>query len=98
MNSTEGIDMLFVCLMMALTDSQQAHHDNVERAMYQRIEMDEAMISDIWHPSPRLISDYSKAQNCYVKYHLYRIPNCDGELAQVDQDLRDAEITRSEGR
>lgn len=98
MHSKEGIDMLFVCLMMALTDSQQARHENIERALYQRIQMDRATISDIWHPRPRLLSDYSKAQNCYVKYHLYRVPNCDGELAEVDQDLRDGKVTRSEGR
>lgn len=45
--------MLLLLCAMALTDSQQAHHDTIERAIYERIEADRAAISDIWQPSRR---------------------------------------------
>jgi hypothetical protein len=40
--------MLVLLFAMALTDVQQAHHDEIEQAIYKRIEADRAAISDIW--------------------------------------------------
>jgi hypothetical protein len=89
---------MLLLIAMALTDSQQAQHDNVERAIYQRIQADRATISDTWRPGRRLLIDYSKAQSCYVKFHLYRAPNCDAVLAQVEIDLGNVETAQAEGR
>jgi hypothetical protein len=87
--------MLLLLFAMALTDSQQAQHDKIERAIYERIEADRAAISDIWQPSRRLLADYTKAQTCYVKFHLYRAPNCDMDLAQVERDLGKVEMAQA---
>lgn len=85
----------FLLCAMALTDSQQAHHDTIERAIYERIEADRAAISDIWQPSRRLLADYTKAQTCYVKFHLYRAPKCDTDLAQVERELGKVEMAQA---
>jgi len=69
----EDIAMLLLSFAIALTDARQANHDATERAMYQRIQADKATISDLWRPSPRLLSDFNKAHGCYVQFHLYRI-------------------------
>ena len=90
--------MLLLIFAMALTDAQQAQHDNTEWAIYQRIKADEAAISEIWHPHAKLLSDQRKAQSCYVKFHLYSAANCDAELAQVDRDLGNVEIAGADGR
>jgi hypothetical protein len=64
-----------IAMLLALTDAQQAHHDATERAMYRRIHADKATISDLWRPSPRLLSDSNKAHGCDVQFHLYNISN-----------------------
>jgi hypothetical protein len=90
--------MLLLFIAMALTDGQQAQHDRIELAIYQRIQAEMAIISDIWRPSTRLLSDYHKARKCYVKVHLYRASNCDAELVQVERDLGSVEVARADSR
>jgi hypothetical protein len=29
---------------------------------------------------------------CYTKFHLYKAPNCDAELSQMDRDLGEVEV------
>jgi hypothetical protein len=94
----EDMDMLLLLFVIALTDAQQARHDATERVMYQRIQADKATISDLWRPSPRLLSDYNKAHACYVQFHLYRVTECDALLDRVDRDLGSVEIAGAEGR
>jgi hypothetical protein len=42
--------MLLLMIAMALTDAQQAQHDNTEWAVYQRLKADDDAIAKIWHP------------------------------------------------
>jgi hypothetical protein len=90
--------MLVLFFALAITESQQAQHDRTEQAMYQRIRADQERISDVWRPNARLLSDYKKVQACYTKFHLYKVPNCDAELKQVDNDLSNVEVVRPEHR
>lgn len=87
--------MLFLFLAIAFTDTQQAQHDRAERAMYQRIQADQETISDIWQPNARVMADYKKARACYTNFHLYRVLNCDAQLAQVDRDLGNIEMAKA---
>jgi hypothetical protein len=87
--------MLLLFFAIALTDAQQAQHDRTEWAMAQRIQADQATMSDIWRPDARLVSDYRQARNCYTKFHLYKVPNCNAELAKVDSDLGNVEVARA---
>jgi hypothetical protein len=87
--------MLLLFLAMSLTNSQQAQHDRTELAMYQRLQADQALIADIWHPSARLVADLRKARACYTKFHLYKGPNCETELSQMDRDLGEIELAQS---
>jgi len=89
--------MFFLYFAIALTNSQQMHHDDTERAIYQRIETSKETISYIWRPNTKLLSDYGRARSCYIKFHLYKVINCDAELAQVEADLGNMALTRSDG-
>jgi hypothetical protein len=84
--------MLLLFFAISLTNGQQALHDRTELAMYQRIQADQETISDIWRPDARLVSDYKKAQSCYTKFHLYKVPDCDAQLRQVESDLGNVEV------
>jgi len=86
--------MLLLFLAMSLTNTQQAQHDRTELAMYQRLQDDQARIADIWRPSAKLVSDLSKARVCYTKFHLYKAPNCETQLSQVDRDLGKVELAQ----
>jgi hypothetical protein len=90
--------MLLLFLSMALANAQQAQHDQTEWAMYRRLQADKETISEMWRPDGRLPADYRKAHKCYVQFHLYRVANCDAELAKVDLDLGDLELARTESR
>jgi hypothetical protein len=90
--------MLILFIAMAVTDTQQAQHDRIELAIYTRIQAEQATIAEIWRPNARLLSDYHKARNCYVKFHLYRASTCDAELGQVDRDLGSIEMARANSR
>jgi hypothetical protein len=79
--------MLFLLIAMFLTDSQQAAHDAVELAMYNKLQADQSAIADIWRPTHKLLSDYRAARRCYVQFHLYKAEGCGAELAVVDRDL-----------
>jgi hypothetical protein len=85
----EGLEMLFLLLAMALTDAQQAQHDAVELATYNRLQADRHAIADLWpaRPSAKLLSDYRGALRCYVRFHLYKADGCAAQLTQVDRDL-----------
>jgi hypothetical protein len=86
--------MLLLFLAVSLTNSQQAKHDQTELAMYQRLQADQALIADIWHPSAKLVVDLRKARACYTKFHLYKGSNCDTELSQMDRDLGEVELAQ----
>jgi hypothetical protein len=88
--------MLLLFLAISLTDSQQAQHDRVEFAMYQRLQADQAVIEGIWHPRARLVTDLRKARECYTKFHLYKAPGCDTELSQMEQDLGEVHLAQSQ--
>jgi hypothetical protein len=90
--------MLLLFLSMALTSAQQAQHDQTEWAMYQRMQADQAVITDLWRPNARLLADYHKAQKCYVQFHLYRVMDCQAALAKVDQDLGEVETAQAAER
>jgi hypothetical protein len=87
--------MLLLFIAMSLTNAQQAQHDRTELAMYQRLQADQALIAEIWHPSARLLADLRKARGCYTRFHLYKAPNCETELAQMDRDLGEVELAQS---
>ena len=87
--------MLLLFFAISLTNAQQAQHDRTELAMYQRIQVAGALIADIWHPNARLVADMHRARACYTKYHLYKVPNCDTELSQMDRDLGEVELAQS---
>lgn len=87
--------MLLLFLAMALTDAQQGQHDREESKIAHRIQAEQEAISDIWRPNAKLVSDYRRAQSCYSRFHLYKIPNCDAPLAQVETDLGDLETARA---
>jgi hypothetical protein len=63
--------------------------------IHERVQSDRAATSDIWQPSRRLLADYTKAQTCHVKVHLYRAQNCDTDLAQVERDLDKVEMAQA---
>ena len=84
--------MLLLFFAISLTNGQQAQHDRTELAMYQHMQADQETISDIWRPDARLISDFRKAQSCYTKFHLYKVPDCDAQLRQVESDLGNVEL------
>jgi hypothetical protein len=86
--------MLFLFLAIAHTDAQEARHDHEERKIAHRIQAEQEAISDIWRPNAKLVSDYRRAQNCYTKFHLYKVPNCDAPLAQVETDFGNLQIAR----
>jgi len=92
--------MLLLLFAMALKDAQQTQtqHDRNEWAMYQRMQADQESISDIWRPTAKLVSDYQKVRSCYVRFHLYRTPNCDIELTEVEKDLGNLDVAQAEGR
>jgi hypothetical protein len=87
--------MLLLFIAMSLTNAQQAQHDRTELAMYQRLQADQALIAEIWHPSARLLADLRKARGCYTRFHLYKAPNCETELGQMDRDLGEVELAQS---
>jgi hypothetical protein len=95
MGVTKETNMLLLFLALSLTDSQQAQHDRTELAMYQRIEADQSLIAAIWRPSTRLAGDLRRARACYTKFHLYKAPNCDIELSNLDRDLGEVELAQS---
>jgi hypothetical protein len=73
--------MLVLLFAMALTDVQQAHHDEIEQAIYKRIEADRAAISDIWpaesqaagrlHQSSHLLRGASSLPRSNLRYGPY---------------------------
>lgn len=79
--------ILTLLLAVALTDAQQAKHDEMERTISARITAQENAIWDIWRPSPRLLSDYRAARHCYTQFHLYKVADCEKEIGQVQDDL-----------
>jgi hypothetical protein len=87
--------MLLLFLTISLTNSQQAQHDRTEFAIYQRLQADQALIADIWHPSARLVTDLRKAHGCYTRFHLYKASDCETELSQMDRDLGAVELAQS---
>jgi hypothetical protein len=87
--------MLLLFLAMALTDPQQAQHDREEWKIAHRIKAEQEAISDIWRPNARLVSGYRRAQSCYTRFHLYKVPSCDAPLAQVETDLGNLELARA---
>jgi hypothetical protein len=88
--------MLLLFFAIALTDTQQAQHDRIELGIYQRIQADQETISDIWRPDARVMADYKKARTCYTNFHLYRAPDCDAQLRQVESDLGNVEVAKAE--
>jgi hypothetical protein len=66
--------------------------------MYQRMQADQASISDIWRPTAKLVSDYQKARSCYVRFHLFKTPNCDIELTEFEKDLGNVDVAQADRR
>ena len=76
--------MLSFFLLVAMS---QTNHDAAERAMQSELRADKEQISDIWHPSKQLMSDYQAADKCYTKFHLGKTGSCAKELNRVRLDL-----------
>jgi hypothetical protein len=87
--------MLILFAAVLLTGKQQAQHDKAEFVIYQRIQADQVLVDDIWHPNARLVADLRRARTCYTKVHLYKAQNCDNELSQMDRDLGEVELAQS---
>jgi hypothetical protein len=77
-----------MALALALTNSQQTKHDDIERAAYDRLQAQTQSIFEQDHPSKKMVDDYKKARACYTRLHLYKVQNCDKELNRVDDDLK----------
>jgi len=90
--------MFLLFISMALTTKQQMQHDVTEWKMYQQLQGDEDAIADIWRPSAKLRADYRGAKNCYVRFHLYRTPDCTAELHKVEVDLGDLDVAGTDGQ
>jgi hypothetical protein len=86
--------MLLLFIIVSLTNPQQAQHDRTELAMYQRLQADQALIAEIWHPGGRLVADLRKARACYTRFRLYKAPNCEAELPQMSRDLGEVELAQ----
>jgi hypothetical protein len=80
--------VIALLLAIAMSDAQQAKHDDAERAIYARLQADENAIFAIWRPAPKLLSDYRAARHCYTQFHLYKVDGCEEELERVDRDLK----------
>ena len=80
--------MIVALLAFFLTSAQQSKHDADERAMYQKIQAYQRTIDDIWRPKPSVLSAQRAARRCYTDFHLYRVDNCDQELATVYHELK----------
>jgi hypothetical protein len=79
---------MIAIFLLVLTAAQQAKHDAIERAAYERLQEQTRSIFEIDHPGKQMVADYNKAGRCYVKLHLYRVQDCDKELDKVDRDLK----------
>lgn len=80
--------ILTLLLALALTDAEQAKHDEMERSLSARLTAQENAIWDMWRPGPKVLSDYRAARRCYTQFHLYKVDDCEKELGQVDDDLK----------
>lgn len=75
-------------LFLALSMTGQAHHDAIERQISAHLERQHDAILDLWpRASHRLLSDFQKARDCYVRFHLQKVASCDTTLSAVDQEL-----------
>lgn len=80
--------ILSLILAIALTDAQQASHDEMERSISARLTAQENAIWQIWRPSSSLLADYRAARRCYTQFHLYKVDDCEKELGKVSDDLQ----------
>jgi hypothetical protein len=80
--------ILPLILALALSDAEQAKHDDMERSISARLAAQENAIWEIWRPSPKVLSDYRVARHCYIQFHLYKVDGCEKEIGQVADDLR----------
>ena len=87
--------MLLLFFAISITNAQQTQHDGTELALYQRNQVADALIADIWHPNYRLVADLRKARACYTKYHVYKASNREPELSQMDRDFGKVELAQS---
>lgn len=78
---------LSLILAVALAEADQAKHDALELAMYQKMHSYQDAIAEIWRPSPKLLSDYRAARRCYTQFHLYKTESCSAEFYKVEVDL-----------
>lgn len=79
--------MIALLLAIALTDSQQAIHDDMERKMRAELVSAREVIELWWRPSKRVLRDYDNAEKCYSKFHLYKVKGCDAKLDALHRDL-----------
>lgn len=80
--------ILTLLLALALTDAEQAKHDEMERSLSARLTAQENAIWAIWRPSASLLADYRAARRCYTQFHLYKVDDCEKEIGKVNDDLQ----------
>jgi hypothetical protein len=89
---------MLLLLVLTLSNKQQARHDSNEWKMSQELQADEAVIASMWRPPSKLLADYGKAKKCYVQFHLYKAQGCDHEFQEVERELGEVEMARTEER
>jgi hypothetical protein len=80
--------ILFLILAISAPHLDQAKHDRDELAMWSELQRDREQIEAIWLPSRKLVHSYEKAHDCYVKFHLYKVQDCDRERVAVTERLK----------
>ncbi len=74
--------------LLALSSAGQVHHDAIERQISAHLQRQQDAIIEFWpHAGPGLLSDFARANKCYVQFHLFQVRSCQAVLSTVDRDL-----------
>ena len=79
--------MIALLLAIALTNTQQTIHDDMERSMRHELVSARQIIELEWKPSKRTLRDYARAEKCYADFHLYKTKKCDEKLDALHRDV-----------
>jgi hypothetical protein len=81
------MNLLLAIVMSMPAHFDQARHDLTELRIGNELRVDKDAIELMWRPSRKLVQEYEKAYGCYVRFHLYRVRDCDQELVKVSDRL-----------
>jgi hypothetical protein len=75
-------------LFLVLSAAKQIQHDATEQQIWSHLQQQKDSILYLWpHAGHKLLSDFQRANKCYVQFHLQRITTCEAALSEVDHDL-----------